>query len=131
MSGEPERTGPASLSSPEKVSTPAAELRRIDFTGTIWFAAAIIASTVPLGVLLAAGWRPGSLTLVLAFVWWAGAAAVAGGVALLAWAGCPVLGFSLEKADRQKSFCIRTGVVLYFAGTVAAALAVLLSAPTG
>lgn len=121
-SAEPDRQ-----SSPENVSSPASELRRIDFTGTIWFAATIIATTAPLGMMLAAGWHPSDLIPVLAVVWWFGATAIVVGIASLAWAGCPVVGFSLEEADRQKSFCIRAGVILYLGGTVAAIFALLIN----
>ena len=115
----------------EPFTSLAAELNRIDFTGTIWFGATAIASTVPLAILLASGWRPGDLSPILAAVWWLGAVATASGIAALAWAGCPVLGFSMTEADRQKSLCIRLGTLLYIAGTIVAGAAILLSAPPG
>ncbi|WP_104131157.1 hypothetical protein [Cryobacterium sp. M91] len=123
----PDTAEPDRQSSPENVSSPTSELRRIDFTGAIWFAATIIATTVPLGGMLAAGWHPSDSIPVLAVVWWVGATAIVVGIASLVWAGCPVLGSSLEKADRQKSFCIRAGVVLYLGGTGAAIFALLIN----
>ncbi|MEP6478807.1 MAG: hypothetical protein ABJB03_05415 [Rhodoglobus sp.] len=101
------------------------ELRRIVFTGTIWFAAAIIASGIPLAGLLAAGWRPADMPMVPEIVWWVGAALALIGVAGLGWAGCPVLAWALPIAERQKSICIRGGVGLYLIGTVAAGVAIL------
>lgn len=102
-----------------------AELRRIVFTGTIWFAAAVIAAGVPLSGLLAAGWRPSDLTPVAEVVWWVGAALALVGVAGFGWAGCPVLAWALPVAERQKSICIRGGVGLFLVGSVAATVAIL------
>ena len=101
------------------------ELRRINRTGTIWFASAIIAVGIPLAGLLAAGWRPHDLPLVAAAAWWVGSALTMLGIAGFAWAGCPVLAWPAAQAYRQKSLCIRGGVGLYFAGTVIAAVAML------
>jgi hypothetical protein len=123
---------PAMTDSEESFTSTTAELRRIDFTGTIWFAAAIVATAVPLGSLLAANWRPSELPPPLGALWWIGAALTLVGTAALAWAGCPVLGFTPEEADRQKSLCVRAGVALYLGGTVIAALSLIASpAPLG
>jgi hypothetical protein len=107
----------------------AAEVQRIDFTGTIWFGATLIATAIPLGGLLASGWRPSALGDGLVELWWVGAALMVVGMAGLVWAGCPVAGFPLPVADRQKAITIRAGIVLYGVGAVAAVLAVLLSPP--
>jgi hypothetical protein len=114
---------------PERSSeeTPEAELRRIDFTGTVWFAACLLATSIPLGALLSAGWRPGDLAGDLAVLWWSGAVLIVAGLAGLVWAGCPVLGFPIEVADSQKRFTMRGGIVIYGIGSVASVLAVLLS----
>ncbi len=48
-------------------------------------------------------------------------------MALLIWAGCPVLGFGLRDAYRQKVFCIRVGIVTTLSGFTLAGLAILLS----
>ena len=102
-----------------------AELRRIDFTGTMWFAAAIIAIGIPLSGLISSGWRPTDLPLPAEVAWWVGAALTFIGIAGFAWAGCPVLAWPVPVANRQKSICIRGGVGLYLAGTVIASIAVL------
>ena len=102
-----------------------AELRRIGFTGTIWFAAAIIAIGVPLSGLLSSGWRPSELPMPAEVAWWVGAALAFIGVAGFGWAGCPVLAWAVPIATRQKSICIRGGVGLYLAGTAIASIAVL------
>jgi hypothetical protein len=105
----------------------AAEVQRIDFTGTIWFGAALIATSIPLGGLLASGWRPGDLADGMVEVWWFGVLLMVVGMAGLVWAGCPVAGFPLPIADRQKAITIRAGIVSYSVGAVAAVFAVLLS----
>ncbi|MFD1723062.1 hypothetical protein [Amnibacterium endophyticum] len=69
------------------------------------------------------------LPVPLDVAWWAGAVVASAGLALLVWAGCPVLGFRLPDADRQKVFSIRVGVVLNLSGLAVVALAVLLSPP--
>jgi hypothetical protein len=104
-----------------------AELRRIDFTGTIWFAAAAIASALALAGLLVSGWRPHDLPPIAAIAWWTGSGCVVLGIAAFAWAGCPVLNSDVSTADRIKSLCIRWGVVLFMAGAVVASLAILLA----
>lgn len=109
------------------IESPAAEVQRIDFTATIWFASATLASAIVLGCLKIEGWHPLALPLPAAIAWWAGCGAVLLGIMGFAWAGCPVLGFPLEQADRQKRFCVRTGVVLYVAGSVLVALVVMLA----
>ncbi|MGT2424886.1 hypothetical protein [Amnibacterium kyonggiense] len=105
------------------------ETDRIMRTGTVWLAAAILAPGLVLGPLLGSGWRPAALPIDFAIAWWLGAVAAAGGVALLVWAGCPVLGFRLEQAYRQKVASIRIGIVLNLSGMALAGLALLL-APT-
>jgi len=102
-----------------------AELRRIDFTGTIWFAAAIIAVGIPLSGLLSAGWRPNDLPLVPEVVWWVGSALTLIGIAGFGWSGCPVLAWPVPVADRQKSITIRAGIALFLVGTVASSVAIL------
>jgi hypothetical protein len=65
----PDTAEPDRQSSSKNVSSPTSELRRIDFTAANWFAATIIATTVTLGGMLAAGWHPSDSTPVLAVVW--------------------------------------------------------------
>ena len=102
-----------------------AELRRIDFTGTIWFAAAIIAVGVPLAGLLGQGWRPADLPMPAEVAWWVGAAFTLLGIAGFAWSGCPVLAWPVPVAEKQKSITIRGGVGLYIVGTVVSLIAIL------
>lgn len=108
-------------------STRDAELRRIDYTGVVWFAATAIATAILAGALLIRGWAPSQLPVGAAIVWWAGTGVTVLGLASLAWAGCPILGPDLERADRQKSVCIRVGVVSFLLGAVAAALVVIVA----
>jgi hypothetical protein len=104
-----------------------AETDRIIRTGTIWTAAAVIAPALILGPLLASGWRPDQLSGFGETFWWIGAIAAAVGVALLIWAGCPVLGFPLAQANAQKVFSIRVGIVVNVSGMALAGLALLIA----
>jgi len=103
----------------------AEEIRRTLFSGTVWFAAAIIAAGIPLAGLLSAGWRPSDLPVTAEVIWWLGAALAFIGTAGFGWAGCPILAWEAPVAQRQKSICIRGGVALYLIGTVAASVAML------
>jgi len=108
-----------------EVESMAEEIRRTLFSGTIWFAAAIIATGIPLAGLLGQGWRPSDLPVPAEVVWWLGAALALIGTAGFAWAGCPILAWEAPTAQRQKSICIRGGVALYLIGSAAASVAVL------
>lgn len=105
----------------------AVETQRIMRTGTLWLAAAVIAPLVGLAPLVASGWRPLDMPPPADIAFWVGALAAALGVAGLIWAGCPVLGFPLAEAHRQKVFCIRVGIVLNVSGMALAGIAILLS----
>lgn len=111
----------------DDVTSRAAEIQRIMRTGTIWTAAGSIGPALWLGPLLSSGWRPSGLPLLGATGWWVGVLAAAIGLALLVWAGCPVLAFGLDDAYAQKVFSIRVGIVLNLSGMALAGLAVLLS----
>ena len=87
-------------------------------TGTIWLAMVVIAAALVLGPSFAAGWHPGLMSGPLEAAWWFGAVVASAGTALLVWAGCPVLGFPLAEAHRQKVFSIRVGIVLSLSGLV-------------
>lgn len=102
-----------------------AELRRINFTGTVWFGAAIVAVGIPLAGLLGQGWRPADLPIPAEVAWWVGAAFTLMGIAGFGWSGCPVLAWPAPVAERQKSITIRGGVALYVAGTVISLIAIL------
>jgi hypothetical protein len=109
----------------EEFTSLSAELKRIDFTGTIWFAAAVVTTGIQAAGALAGGWRPDSLPMPAAVLWWTGSALALLGTVGFAWAGCPVLGMTMEEADWQKSKCIRWGTLFYITGTAAAWFAVL------
>jgi hypothetical protein len=117
---------PSERDAPAVDSVPA-ETARIMSTGSLWTAAAVITPAIGLGPLLAAGWRPSALPVELAVAWWLGAVAAAAGLALLIWAACPVLAFTLDRAYRQKVPSIRIGIVLNVSGMTLAGLAVLLA----
>lgn len=111
------------------VASRAVEIHRIIRTGTIWTAAGVLAPAIGLGPLLASGWRPDDIGGGAETVFWIGVIAAAVGLASLIWAGCPVLGFTVEGAYRQKVICIHIGVVLNVAGMAVAGLMILLSSP--
>jgi cation transport ATPase len=113
--------------SAEDVTSRAVEVQRIMRTGTIWTMAGSIGPALILGPMLASGWRPTELPLLGATAWWVGVLAAAIGLALLVWAGCPVLAFGLAEAYAQKVFSIRVGIVLNLSGMALAGLAILLS----
>jgi len=115
------------MTSPSTQESVAEEVKRIDFTGTFWFAGALIATAIPLGGLFSAGWRPSDLPPGLVELWWFGALLMVAGMSGLVWAGCPVAGFPLPEADRQKVVAIRAGIVVYGIGAVLSLVAVLLS----
>jgi hypothetical protein len=111
----------------ESPRTPTAELQRIDFSGTIWFGSTLVAASLTLAGLLAAGWRPSQLAGDAAPAFWIGGILAVLGIAVLAYAGCPVIGPSLTFDDRTKSIAIRAGLAAFGVGGVAVLLAVLLS----
>jgi len=104
------------------------ELVRIDFSGTIWFSAALIASAVTLSGLLSTGWRPAALPQLEEVLWWIGAALVVIGIGSLAWAGCPVLGGPLPREFKWKARAIRAGLAVFAIGALLAVM-VTLAAP--
>ncbi len=123
---------PSDHESASEHATIPAELRRLDFTGTVWFAAGVIAAAIVVGGLVATGWRPADLPDgPQEALWWVGAGVAGLGLTGLAWAGCPVLSFDLETTDRQKSFTIRAGLAIYAIGSVLCVVMVLASPATG
>lgn len=102
------------------------EVKRIIFSGTIWFGASIIAVAVPFAGLLISGWRPTELPAGLALLWWIGCAVLALGIFCFAWSGCPVLEVDVPTSDRNKVITIRSAVVLFLIGSAVVFLAVLL-----
>lgn len=109
------------------VASRAVEIQRIIRSATIWTAAGVLAPVIGLGPLLASGWRPTDLGSPSELFFWFGAVVAAVGLASLVWAGCPVLGFTLEGAYRQKVICIHIGIVINLAGMAVCGLVVLLS----
>lgn len=109
----------------EHAMTPEAEVRRIDHTATIWFAAALAAGSVIVGAIVLSGWRPTELPAALGAVWWVGAALASIGLAGIGYAGCPVYWGDVATAHRQKSIAIRGGLVLYLLGGFLAIAAML------
>jgi hypothetical protein len=101
------------------------EVMRIDRTGTIWFAAALIAVTLPITGLLISGWRPSQLAGGFGIVWWIGAALAGLGLASIGYAGCPVYWGNVHVAHWQKAVAIRAGLVLFLVGTATALVAIL------
>jgi hypothetical protein len=99
--------------------SPEAELRRMVYSGTIWFGAVLLAVAVGMAGVVVSGWRPSELPPGAGAVWWIGAVAWVVSLGNLAWAGCPTLGFPLRSAVKQKQICSRIGVM---AAVVAAAL---------
>ena len=105
---------------------PEANVQRIMWTGTIWFAAAVGSVAVVLGLLLSSGWRPALLSVGVRTVWWIGAAIVAVSIGLIGWSGCPILETSVPVADRNKSRTMQFGTAMFIGGTAIAMFAVLL-----
>lgn len=101
------------------------EVQRIDRTGTIWFAAAVIAVALPLTGLLISGWHPSDLSPGAEVFWWIGATLNGLGLASIGYAGCPIYWGSVEVAHLQKSIAIRGGLVLFLVGGWAAVIAML------
>ena len=121
-----ERPAPAihDLMSPEQ------NVQRIMWTGTAWFGVAVGASAVILGLLLATGWRPALLTAGMKVVWWIGSAFVALSIGLIGWSGCPILEVDVPTANRNKTYTMQLGTLLFIVGGAAAMFAVLMS-PSG
>jgi len=120
-------TSDSMTSSPvHELMSPEKNVQRIMWTGTIWFAAAVGAVAIVLGLLLSSGWRPTVLTGGLAVLWWVSATAVVGSIGLIGWSGCPVLEVDVPTADRNKSRTMQLGTFLFILGSAGALFAVLL-----
>jgi formate hydrogenlyase subunit 3/multisubunit Na+/H+ antiporter MnhD subunit len=123
----------AAPSSPDEIAeltSLSAELRRMDFSGGLWFAASIVAAGIPLAGLFANGWRPTDLANPEAGIWWFGCLLTVLSLAAFGWGGCPSYAFAPDVALRQKTYCMRAGVVLFIAGGVLSSLTVLVSPTT-
>ena len=106
--------------------SPEQNVQRIMWTGTIWFAAAVGAVAVVLGLLLSSGWRPALLTGGVRVLFWAASAVVTLSIGLIGWSGCPILEVDVPTADRNKSHTMQLGTMLFIVGGAFALLAVLL-----
>ncbi|MET4783442.1 hypothetical protein [Glaciihabitans sp. UYNi722] len=114
----------------DDLMTPEKNVQRIMWTGTAWFAAAVGAVAIVLGLLLSSGWRPARLPGDLEVLWWIGSGLVALSIGLIGWSGCPILEVDLPTADRNKTRTMRLGTMLFIVGSAVAMFAVLLG-PAG
>jgi hypothetical protein len=106
--------------------SPATNVQRIMWTGTIWFATAVISTGLALGLLLSSGWRPALLSGGLAIVWWVGSALVVVSIGFIGWSGCPILEVDVPTADHNKTRTMQLGTLFFIAGGATTMLAVLL-----
>lgn len=106
--------------------SPEQNVQRIMWTGTVWFASAVGAVAVVLGLLLSSGWRPALLTGGVRVLWWAAVSVVTLSIGLIGWSGCPILEVDVPTADRNKSWTMQLGTALFISGSALAMLAVLL-----
>jgi len=109
-----------------RLMAPENNVRRIMWTGTIWFVGVVAAVALVLGDLLQSGWRPSQLPADLEVLWWIGSALVMLSVGLIGWSGCPVLEVDVPTADHNKSRTMQLGTFLFITGTAAALFAVLM-----
>ena len=108
-----------------ELMSPEQNVQRIMRTGTVWFAAAVAATAIFSGLLLASGWRPSQLSGFDQLLWWVGAFAVTLSIGLIGWSGCPILEVDVPTADRNKSRTMQVGTALFIIGSAIAVLAVL------
>ena len=113
------------MTDPDLMS-PVRTVRRIMVTGTVWFAAALLAIGLVAGPLLASGWRPALLTGGVEVLFWIGVTVVALSLGLIGWSGCPILEVDVATADRNKTRTMQLGVLLFILGGTATMLAILL-----
>ena len=106
--------------------SPDTNVQRIMWTGTIWFAVAVVSTSVSLGFLLSSGWRPAVLSAGLAVLWWFGSALVVASIGLIGWSGCPILEVDVPTADHNKTRTMQLGTLFFILGGAATMLSVLL-----
>jgi hypothetical protein len=123
------RYAPVDAAVPGDLMRPDINVRRIMWTGTIWFAAAVGAVALVLGPLLSSGWRPALLTGGVRVLWWMGSAIVALSIGLIGWSGCPILEGDVPTANRNKSHTMQLGTMMFIVGSALALFAVLLGPP--
>jgi hypothetical protein len=115
-----------SLTQETDLMSPETNVQRIMWTGTIWFAVAVMSTAVALGLLLSSGWRPSVLSAGLAVLWWFGVALVVASIGLIGWSGCPILEVDVPTADHNKTRTMQLGTLFFILGGAATMLAVLL-----
>jgi hypothetical protein len=115
-----------SLTQETDLMSPETNVQRIMWTGTIWFAVAVMSTAVALGLLLSSGWRPSVLSSGLAVLWWFGVALVVASIGLIGWSGCPILEVDVPTADHNKTRTMQLGTLFFILGGTATMLAVLL-----
>lgn len=101
------------------------EVRRIDHTATIWFAAMIVAVAIPFTGIILSGWKPTDLEGAGPDVWWIGFVFTWIGIAFISYAGCPIYWGNVRIAHKQKSLASRGGVIFFMIGVLAAGAAML------
>ena len=106
--------------------SPDTNVQRIMWTGTIWFAVAVVSTSVSLGFLLSSGWRPAVLSAGLAVLWWFGSVLVVASIGLIGWSGCPILEVDVPTADHNKTRTMQLGTLFFILGGAATMLSVLL-----
>jgi ABC-type transport system involved in multi-copper enzyme maturation permease subunit len=106
--------------------SPPSNVQRIMWTGTIWFAVAILSSATALGLLLSSGWRPAELSTGLSILWWIGSVLVVVSIGFIGWSGCPILEVDVPTANRNKTRTMQLGTLFFILGGAATMLAVLL-----
>jgi hypothetical protein len=114
------------ISQDTDLMAPETNVQRIMWTGTIWFATAVISSALALGLLLSSGWRPSVLPVGLASLWWVGAALVVVSIGFIGWSGCPILEVDVPTADHNKTRTMQLGTLFFIVGGAVTMLAVLL-----
>ena len=122
----PHSPGPSIEAPLHELMTPEVNVKRIMWTGTIWFAAAVAGIAIVLGLLLSSGWRPASLPTDAQALWWIASTIVVLSVGLIGWSGCPILEVDVPTASRNKSRTMQLGTMLFIVGSAGALFAILL-----
>lgn len=102
-----------------------AAFRSHEFTATLWFAAALVAETLPFAGILISGWPPSDLAPLAETFWWIGGSVGIGGLASIGYAGCPIYWGGTRVAHLQKSISIRAGLAMFVIGSTVVAVTAL------
>lgn len=109
----------------DDLMAPVQNVQRIMRTGTVWFAAALVAIALFMGPLLASGWRPADLPSSLETIWWLGAVGVVASLGLIGWSGCPILEVDVPTASRNKSRTMQLGTATLIVATTLCVFAMM------